>query len=189
MFASVWLGAAAVMFSAALVVAEAQEVKPRGGPYAGLRAGIADPPPSLKRKYGRTVFRGFKKTTRAFKSYRRLNRTLSLGNRVGQGPLSVRRLALKRSGGRYRQARRIFPYLGLYNRRGVEITVAPPRPAREDRARRGREPIPENTKKRLHVVSEELGNNGVIDGQRFSDGAPGWAQRKRLVVVRGGNAS
>ncbi len=186
-FSSVLLGVAVVMVSGALGAAEAQEVKPRLGPYASIRAGIADPPPSLKRKYGRNVFRRFKKQTRAFKSYRRLDRTLSLGNRVGQGPLSVRRLALKRSGGRYRQ-RRIFPYIGLYNRRGVEITVAPPAPARE-RGRLSREVIPEGAKKRLHIVSDELGKNGVIDGQRFSKGVPERAQRKRLLVVRGGGRS
>ncbi len=186
--ASVLLGVAVVMLGGTLSIAEAQEVKPRLGPYAGIRAGIADPPPSLKRKYGRNVFRRFKKQTRAFKSYRRLDRTLSLGNRVGQGPLSVRRLALKRSGGRYRQ-RRIFPYLGLYNRRGVEITVAPPAPARSERGRMSREVIPESAKKRLHIVSEELDKNGIIDGQRFSKGVPERAQRKRLLVVRGGGRS
>lgn len=182
------LAASVVMLGGVLDVAKAQEVKPRLGPYASIRAGIADPPPSLKRKYGRNVFRGFKKQTRAFKSYRRLDRTLSLGNRVGQGPLSVRKLALRRSGGRYRQ-KRVFPYLGLYNRRGVEITVAPPDSARRENVRLSREVIPEGAKKRLHIVSEELGKNGIIDGQRFSKGVPERAQRKRLVIVRGGDSS
>ena len=185
------LAVAAVFLSGALFAVEAQEVKPRLGPYAGIRAGIADPPPSLRNKYGRNVFRGFKKTTRAFKSYRRLNRTLSLGNRVGQGPLSVRKLALRRSGGRYRQARRriIFPNLRLYDRRGVEITVAPPARAGRDRERETRVVIPESAKTRLHIVSEELGKNGLIDGQRFSRGVPAEARRKRLLVVRGGGRS
>ena len=38
-------------------------------------------------------------------------------------------------------------------------------------------------------AAAEATKNGIIDGQRFSRGVPERAQRKRLVVVRGGDPS